>query len=121
MAKSKKSSTGGNASGFKSAVADLEKLCGSKARPLKDAKGGFMCTLHPSKKKSFKLEKVQADFLKRGAFVVNTEATEKGPIGILPTADKYEAILIVGTSAPNWDLEPQDIVKWLRKLEKDQP
>jgi hypothetical protein len=107
---------------YERAVADLEKLCGKRRRPMKEAKGGFVLCLDAAKAKSFKLEKINADFLKRGCYVFDTEAgRDKNRIGILPTADKYDVILALGTNGVNWDLETQDIISWLRRLEKEQP
>jgi len=107
---------------YEQAVAELEKLCGKKRRPLPEAKGGFALHLDPAKARAFKLEKVHTDFLKRGFYVFDTDpGREKCRIAILPTTDKYDAVLAMGTNGVNWGREPRDIVTWLRRLEKDQP
>jgi hypothetical protein len=104
------------------AIAELEKLCGKRRRPISEANGGFALYLDSAKARSFKLEKVHTDFIKRGCYVFDMDpGREKNCIGILPTIDKYEVILALGTSGANWGLEPQDIVRWLRRLEKEQP
>lgn len=107
---------------YELAVAALEKICGKRRRPLKEASGGFLLYLDAGKAKSFKLEKVHTDFLKRGCYVFDTDpGCEKNCIAILPTADKYDVILAMGTDGTNWGLKPRDIVAWLRRLEKEQP
>jgi hypothetical protein len=107
---------------FQRAVADLEKLCGEGRRPLKEAKGGFAFYLSPPIAKSLKLHKVHANFLQRGCYVFDTDpAMEKSRVAILPTADKYEVMVAMKTTGPNWSLKTQDIIQWLRRLEKAQP
>ena len=104
------------------AVADLEKLCGVRRRALTDAKGGFVFHLPPGKARSFALEKVHQDFLQRGCYVFDNDAArEKMRIAILPTTDKFAAVLAVGTAGPNWDIATKQVVAWLRRLEKKQP
>jgi Domain of unknown function (DUF4253) len=103
------------------AVADLEKLTGASSRAMKDVKGGFEFRLGPAKAKSFKLEKVQGNFLKRGCFVFNNDATNSKRIAILPTTEKYDVLQAMGTNGVNWNLDSKKIIAWLRKLEKQQP
>jgi hypothetical protein len=70
---------------FEQAVKELEKLCGKRRQPLKEAKGGFAFHLDAPKARSFKLDQVHADFRKRGCFVFDTDpAREKTRIAILP-------------------------------------
>src|SRR5262245_20016199 len=106
---------------YLTAVADLEKLAGASRRAMKDVKGGFEFRLTPAKAKSFKLEKVQNDFVKRGCFVFNNDATEKNRIAVLPMTEKYDVLLAMGTNGVNWNLDSKKIIAWLRKLEKQQP
>jgi hypothetical protein len=99
-------------------VARLEKLCGSNASPLDGLDGAV--TLHVNSSKKLKLEKVQSDFLKRGRFVfaTNNDATR---LAMLQTTDKYDAVAAMGTNGANYELSTQDIVAWLRALEKTDP
>jgi Domain of unknown function (DUF4253) len=103
---------------YQAAVAELEKLAGSSRRVMKDVKGGFAFRV---KKKPFKLDKIHTDFLDRGCHVFGTDAIEKDRIAILPTADKYDVLFAMETSAPNHNRDTKKIVAWLRKLEKTQP
>ncbi len=82
-------------------------------------KGGF--TLHVQTGKSFDLNEVHREFLKRGCHVFSPDSTFENRIGVLPTPDKYQVLLAMQTNGQNCDLMPQDIVAWLRGLEKDQP
>jgi hypothetical protein len=103
---------------YRSAINDLQKICGAAPREMKEVKGGFALRV---KGKSFKLEKVQADFLKRGCFVFGTDTIENDRIAALPTTDKYDVVLAMQTSGPNWNITTQKVIAWLRKLEKTQP
>ena len=103
------------------AVADLEKRCGTPRQPMEHAAGGFTFHLHSAKARSFKLDRVQAEFLKRGAYVFTVDSLGRDTIAILPTTDKFEVMLAMYTSATNYDMGPQDIVAWMKELEKEQP
>ena len=104
---------------FVKALSELETLCGTRPQPLEQVEGGF--TFHIQTGKTIGLEKVHADFLKKGCYVFSPDTTFENRIGALPTTDKYDVLLAMQTNGQNFDLMPQDIVKWLRKLEKDQP
>jgi hypothetical protein len=106
---------------FQETVEDLAKLLGSSARAMKGVKGGFEFRLKPAKAKSLKLERVQEDFLKRGAFVFCNDPVETTHIAVLPTTDKYDVVLAMKTDGVNWNLDSKKIIAWLRKLEKQQP
>ena len=127
MAKSKQSasvsdfSTAAKTAEFQRAVGDLEQLCGSRRRPMNDVPGGFALNLTPGKAKSFKLEKVHTDFLRRGCYVFNSDVNDTKRLAILPTADKYAVISAMETGGPNLDISTADVIKWLRKLERAQP
>jgi hypothetical protein len=45
-----------------------------------------------------------------------------GPVlALLPTSDVYQVIAAVGTEGPNSKVHNEDLIAWLRELEKDQP
>ena len=104
---------------FLAAMGELEKLCGTKRQPMAEVNGGF--TLHVESGREFDLDTVQRDFLKKGAYVFSPDSNFERSLGILPTTDKYDVLLAMQTNGQNYDLMPQDVVAWLRKLEGEQP
>lgn len=104
---------------FLAVLSELEQLCGTKPHPMDGVDGGH--TFHVQSGQPFDLDKVHSDFLKHGCHVFSLESTFDNWIGVLPTADKYQVLLAMQTNGQNYDLSPQDIVVWLRKLEEDQP
>ena len=104
---------------FVKALSELEALCGTKPQPLDQVSGGFV--LHVQTGKKIELEKVHADFLKKGCYVFSPDTTFENRIGVLPTAHKYDVLLAMQTNGQNFDLMPQDVIKWLRELDAEQP
>ena len=103
---------------YQLALDDLEALCGNLRRPMDARAGGFIFTVLPRKKKSFRLDRVHRDFLKRGCYVFRTSLTDPERIAVLPTTDPYAVITSMGTSGANWNVTPRDVVSWLRRLAK---
>lgn len=72
------------------------------------------------------VEKRHIDFLTEGTYIFvyadgrNKEKTNY-QLGFLPTADKYEAILAVQPGGANYDIDAQDVVNELKKIESSQP
>jgi ankyrin repeat protein len=106
---------------YRAAVADLERLCGTPRRPMELLAGGFTFHLHSANAAGFDLDRVHADFVGRGAYVFTTDAAKRDTIAILPTTDKYEVMLAMATNGANAGLSPQDVVAWMRDLEREQP
>jgi hypothetical protein len=104
---------------FHSALRDLEILCGTKAQPMAEVKGGF--TVHIQSGQQADLEKTHTEFLERGIYVFSPDSTFDNRFAVLPTTDKYQVLLAMQTNGQNYDLVPEDVVAWLRALEKDQP
>jgi len=46
---------------------------------------------------------------------------EPDEVAVMPTADKYEVLRLMGTSAGNYGKGPAEITAWLRQLEPEQP
>lgn len=99
-------------------IAKLEKLCGTRAFPLDGIDNAV--SLHVDSGKKFDLAKVQAEFLKRGKFVFAIDHQQER-VAMLPTTDKYKALEAMGTNGANFGLSTEDIIKWMRDLEKEQP
>jgi hypothetical protein len=95
---------GAGTAAFEKAREDLGVLCGSKTGDDREETGGYR--VHVRSGTAVDLVRIQEDFLARGAFVFATErnlgtgAPER--LVLLPTTDPYEAVAIVGTSAPNY-------------------
>jgi len=104
---------------FETILTELSALCGAKPHPLDQVNGGF--TLHVQSGQKIDLENLQKKFLEKGAFVFSPDIEFANRIAILPTNDKYDALLAMQTNGQNFDLMPQDVVAWLQKLEKEQP
>jgi hypothetical protein len=103
------------------AVADLEKRCGTPRQPMRNVAGGFKFHLHSARSKSFNFDAVHAVQLKRGAYVFWPAAGDRDEVAVLPTTDQFEVLLAMGTNGVNSGLGPEDVVAWLRKLEREQP
>jgi uncharacterized protein DUF4253 len=102
---------------FRQAVAELEGLCGAKAFPL-EGTAGF--TVHVDSRSGFDLDKAFKEFQKRG-FLLFAADMDASRVVILPTADKYVAVEAMGTNGANYGLSPEDVIRWLRDLEKTHP
>ena len=48
-------------------------------------------------------------------------AGENAAVALLPTTDVYRAIAAVGTAGPDCEVSNEDLIAWLRDLEKEQP
>ena len=39
----------------------------------------------------------------------------------MPTTDRYEVIQVMGTSAGNYEMDTENVIAWLRRLQRIQP
>jgi hypothetical protein len=53
--------------------------------------------------------------------VFSPDSTFDNRIAVVPTTDKYQVLFAMQTNGQNYDLMPDDVVAWLRALEKHQP
>jgi ankyrin repeat protein len=115
---------------YREAVAEMERIFGSKAIALQaEAEEGS----HLKGCVSFRvaseagqkiLNEHQERLLQRGLSLVRHSqgfSTGKDQIALLPTSDWREVLMAMQTNGGNYDLMPEDVVKWLEKLEKEQP
>jgi ankyrin repeat protein len=107
---------------LRQAVEELSELCGSRPEPLGQIKGGFSFTLAAEKAEEI-LSKYHADLLKKGYYLfrcVSNHGIGLDSLALLSTADKYRVIEAMQTSGAS-DMSTDDIIHWLKALEKDQP
>jgi hypothetical protein len=70
------------------------------------------------------VEQHQAETLAQDAYLFHTRdlTYRNGPaVALLPTTDVYRAIAAVQTEGPNSNVYTDDLIAWLRDLEKDYP
>lgn len=103
---------------FKEAVRQLATLCGCQPQ-LAHIPGVFHLHVHSSKK--LDLEEVQRKFLAQGCYVCSSDGLHQDNLYIFPTTDKYQVIAAMGTNGANYELGNADVIRWLKKLEAEQP
>ena len=59
------------------------------------------------------------DFRAKGAYVF--ECQRSISLGLLPTCDPWEVVASMGTRADNFDLDTDQVISWLKELNRDQP
>lgn len=104
---------------YLAALSRLEEICGSERKPIKDRPGGFSFHVHSSK--TIDLKSVQAELLAMGFYVFSPESRSTASLWVFPTTDRYEVMAAMQTNGANYDLMPQDVIAWMRKLAKEQP
>ncbi len=104
---------------YEAALVKLEKLCGSKRQPFKQAEDGFTFHVHSDKQPSFDLKKVHMGFLKEGFYVFHPHPENEQTLAILPT-DKLEDVIAVMETNGQGDLMPADVAAWMNELAKEQ-
>jgi ankyrin len=135
---------------FAESVTQMEKLCGSPGTPAKDIPGMVVFTVTPdgtspppgedadSWKAVFEFERefdakkwrvlnaAYQDCLARGHLVIDSGmpwmgGTEKRFVYLLPTANKYAVMELLGVRGNDQELSTRDIVTWFREFEKEHP
>jgi len=118
---------------FPGAVKSLEELTGVAAEQLvvmdslgvptrtSGAKVGI-----PTERADALLLAAQATFLERGFFLFRHEPNygiggAPDDIGLVPLADQFAVVQLVGTNGINFDLRTSDVISWLRELERETP
>ncbi len=104
--------------GFRSAVAGIEALCGKKGKRLPGANGGVSFAVSGAALREI-LEREHENYVSSGYYLF--ECRFEKCLGLLPTADKYQVMAAMRTSAPNFDMGTGEIIDALRKLEKCEP
>jgi hypothetical protein len=111
--------------GFQQVVAEFSKSCGAPARPLKGLHGGAFFQVE-EKQADRLLEQYHGAYLARGSYLFRCEhnfSVSERPdvLGLLPTADKYAVIATIRTDGVNYNKSTEDLIKWLKALEPEQP
>jgi Domain of unknown function (DUF4253) len=126
---------------FDSAVARFAAVSGAPARPItraeltdwpagepEDDLGGVTVGYAfevPTERADALLTAAQDDLLAMGSFLLRGEPEEDADattrLLLLPTADPSEVMALMGTNGLNYDLATEDLVAWLRELEREQP
>jgi hypothetical protein len=110
---------------FKDAVKRAEKLTGTNAEPMEHTEGGV--SFKTTKAKGRELVKTHLDaFLKDGAYFFScgrSGVMDDDPdfLAILPTSDKYQVMIVMGTNAANYGKGPVEVIEELKEIEKEQP
>lgn len=107
--------------------------CGTAVKPLQ----GSLAVDHPAAASGLAIDCEQskaADLLAqahrplrdKGLYLFMVEqsfgiAGKPDTLAILPTADPYQVMTIIGTNAANYDKDTAAIITWLRALEAEQP
>jgi hypothetical protein len=111
--------------GFRRAVERLRVICRSDSPPLVEFNGGVSFAVSEEMAELI-LSRYHADFLGQGHFLFRCVANhgiggQPDRLALLPTADKYRVIEAMQTDGANSDVTNEDIIHWLKELEKDQP
>jgi hypothetical protein len=112
---------------FKETVAAIKRLTGKAAEPLEGADdripGGYGWLMDEDRARAF-VEQHRTEILDRGFYLFFTrDLTETNgcAVAILPVSDVYRVIAVVGTEGANSKVSNEDLITWLRELEKAQP
>jgi len=112
---------------FKQALTRLRKLTGSARKHLHGAEeeiaGGYGFAAEEDKAREL-VEQLRTELLAEGIYIFFTRdliGRNGAVVALLPTNDVYRVIAAVGTEGPNSGVSNEDLIAWLRKLEKEQP
>jgi hypothetical protein len=113
---------------FRQALSKLKGLIHKSPHPLRAAdgtpiKGGFFFIV-PERAATALVSKHQRQFHVQGCLLFCTKGQSKrgeSEVGILPSADVFEAIAALQTNGANYRVSNEDIIKRMRKLTTKQP
>jgi len=115
--------------GFRQKLSELRKLTHKFAHPLRAADGtfvpgGFFFVVPDKKTASLLVAKHQRRLLAEDCFLFWTDGQSKAgqsAVGILPSADAFEAIAAIQTNGANYQLSNEDIISRMRRLSSKYP
>ena len=105
---------------FVEALRWIEDLFGRRTQPWKRRKGVFQIYT----KNTAKIATAQAGMRGRGFIAVTGKVQLNGeavPLRLYPTPDPYAVLRATGVNGANHGLDTDDIISWLRSMEKDHP
>jgi hypothetical protein len=107
---------------FQAVLSEVEKLCGSTRESLDDIEGGYSFVLTHAGAEKLLAEHHQR-LLQKGAYLLRHQRDPNGKeaLALLPTKDWADVIRAFQTNGANYDLMPEDIIKWMQKLSAKQP
>jgi ankyrin repeat protein len=100
----------------------LEVACGSNAIEEPDPPGSYLVKVRTPKK--FDLDAAHRRLLKLGWYLFDSSgdnACRGSTLEAMPTTDKYAVIEAVGTDGQDVGGETEQIIAWLKRLEREQP
>jgi hypothetical protein len=117
---------------FAQAVQKAAKLLGIEPQPLRleDGQVPGVAGCYAFEVDAMKLEtsllRAHKDFLAEGFYLCRYDQNfgiggKPDRVALLPTADKYEVIATMGTSAGNYGIGTAGVIAWLKELEREHP
>ncbi|MDB6068696.1 MAG: proteasome non-ATPase regulatory subunit 10-like [Pedosphaera sp.] len=114
---------------FRQALSELKALTHKSPHPLHaedgtSVAGGFFFVVPEEKAASLLVTKHQRRFLAQDCFLFWTEGQTKvgeSAVGILPTADVFEAIAAIQTNGANYKVSNEEIIVRMRRLSSKHP
>jgi len=109
---------------FKDAVKRAAKITGSEPVEIEQITGGF--TFKTTKARARELLAEHHDkFLAEGFYFFSCGRSglmddDPDLLGLLPTKDKYQVMLVMGTNAANYGKGPVSVIEELKEIEKEQ-
>jgi len=107
---------------FKAAVAEFTRQLGKPARGFGEFDGGAFFKMTKKKAEAI-VEQEQEKWLAQSVFVFRTgynTPDDESYVGLLPTADKYDALAALETGGMN-EGGTADVIRRLKQIEKDDP
>lgn len=110
---------------FQSAVRIVAEVCDSRRRDRTGEFGGYDFQLSPGTLSLDTLQLLQKRLLRLGAFVYAFQqdlySSGLQTIRVIPTRDRYDCLVVQGTSSGNHELDTEDIIAWLQSCECSNP
>lgn len=108
-----------DSSAFKAVLKELSVKYG-KPRPLFDDVECVLC--FDADPESAEIPAMQQQYATQDCFVFIAQQQFGGRCLVaIPTADRYQALAVMQTSAPNYGIGPGKIIAWLKELEQAEP
>jgi len=105
------------------AVRRFEEESGAKGQPVPDLEGCRQFSL-PTETVEKSLESWTRAYLERGVYLFRRDSgfgRQPDVLVLMPTSEKYEVLRRVGTDAANYDRSNEDVIAWLREMEREHP
>lgn len=111
--------------GFRTLLAEVADRCGCEPDDQRASLGGYLIHVESERMGYDGLADLQAEMLAKGAFVCacgqNMATSSPRSLLVLPTADRYDAVAVLGTNGCNEDKSTEDVLRWLMQREQIHP